>query len=194
MPKIVSRSEKDLIYEDIYEGTINLITKKGLKGITVDDIIKATKMAKGSFYKYYPSKEECLYDVILKYERKLLEKMKPIFSEQLTKREKYKKILKEVYLADDSLVLYVKPEDIWVLIRKLPAEYTKKNQTKAIFNFEYILQMFGINRKKIKMEVLDYLVSSLHYIASRGGNTTERKIALDLLVNSIVEYLINGEN
>jgi len=194
MPKIVSEREKDLIYEDIYEGTINLIMKKGLKEITVDDIIKATKMAKGSFYKYYPSKEECLYDVILKYERKLLERMKPIFSEQLPKREKYKKVLQEVYLADDSLILYVKPEDIWVLIRKLPAEYIKKNQAKANFNFEYILKLFGLNRKKINMEVLDHLISSLHYIASRGGNTPERKVALELLVNSIVEYLINDKN
>ena len=149
-------------------------------------------MAKGSFYKYYPSKEVCLYEVIRRYERELFGRIKPVFSEPLPKREMFKKVFKEIYLADDSLILCVKPEDVKVLLRKLPAEYVGKEQTKAKLNFEYILQLFGLDRNKISMGVLDHLICSMHFVASQDGKTSEKKAALELLVNTVAEYLING--
>jgi AcrR family transcriptional regulator len=194
MPKIISEHEKDMIYEAIYQSTIKLISKKGLKGITVDNITNDVKMAKGSFYKYHKSKEECLYYVITRYEQELLEKMKPVIAEPLSKKGIFKKVLQEIYLADDSLFLYIKPEDIKVLLRKLPAEYADELQTKSKLNFEYILQLFGLDRTKISMGVLNNLISSIHFIASQDNETPERKVALELLVNTVVEYLITGIN
>ena len=194
MPKVVSDREKDMIYEAIYQSTVKLIPKKRLNGITVEDIINSVNMAKGSFYKYYQSKNICLYDVITRCERELFDKIKPVFSEPLSKREMFKKVFKEIYLGDESLVLYVKPEEIKVLMRKLPAQYAGKGQAKAKLNFEYILQLFGLDRNIISMGVLDHLICSMHFIASQDGETAERKVALELLVNAVVEYLISGIN
>ena len=69
MPKIISNREKEMILDAIYQSTIKLIKEKGLRSVTVDEITQNVNIAKGSFYKYYLTKEECLYQVIKRSER-----------------------------------------------------------------------------------------------------------------------------
>lgn len=68
MPKIISEAEKQLTQDSIYEAGIALIRKKGMKHVTVDDIVNAVGIGKGSFYSYYPSIEELLYNIMKRAE------------------------------------------------------------------------------------------------------------------------------
>ena len=52
MPKIVSEKERKLIQEAIYEKTVRLIKDKGIRAVTVEDIVTAVGIGKGSFYTY----------------------------------------------------------------------------------------------------------------------------------------------
>lgn len=50
-----------------------LFSSSGLKKTTVDDLVKAAGIAKGSFYKFYPSKEMLYMEIIESEERTLRE-------------------------------------------------------------------------------------------------------------------------
>jgi|GEM_PF-6613484 len=54
MPKIVTEEEKNQLREAMYRETIRLIKIKGMKKITVEDIIHAVGIAKGTFYRIFP--------------------------------------------------------------------------------------------------------------------------------------------
>src|SRR2546423_608348 len=55
----------------IIEEAIKLIAEKGYHATSVQDIVKKCEMAKGSFYKYFRSKEELLIS-IFKYYHELI--------------------------------------------------------------------------------------------------------------------------
>ncbi len=48
----------------IIENASRIFSEKGYRGTTVDDVVQATGIAKGTFYLYFESKEELLIEVI----------------------------------------------------------------------------------------------------------------------------------
>ena len=75
MPRKLTDTEIEAQKEFMYERTVQLILRKGISAITLDDILDAVQMAKGSFYRYYTSKEMFLYEVVKKNERLMFEKL-----------------------------------------------------------------------------------------------------------------------
>ena len=192
MPKIISNREKEMILDAIYQSTIKLIKEKGLRGVTVDEITQNVNIAKGSFYKYYLTKEECLYQVIKRSESEMFERV----SSELTRLKSCKtlitNVLREIFIAEDSLVLYTTPEDLEVLLRKLPLEYIQSEQVISTDYFEQTLQLLGIDKEKINFAVFSHLMNSLHFIASKRDNKDGKKEAMELIIDTIAEYLAGG--
>ncbi|MGG3282067.1 TetR/AcrR family transcriptional regulator [Paenibacillus solani] len=194
MPKIVTEREKDLVREAMFTKGIELIRKKGVRRITVEDITNATHIGKGSFYSYYNSKEELLYSIIKKSESRMFERVEVVLSERISLKERLVKALKEVYLAADSIVLYVSPSDIELLLRKLPAEAADQEAIKSNDYFSRTLSLCGIDESRCEMDVLAYLMNALHFIGSTDMSFGERgrDKALDILVHSIADYMTGG--
>ncbi|MBN3524408.1 TetR/AcrR family transcriptional regulator [Paenibacillus apiarius] len=194
MPKIVTEHEKEMVREAMYTKGIELIRKKGVKRVTVEDITIATNIGKGSFYSYYNSKEELLYTIIKKNEQSMFERVEALLSEEIHVKEKIVRALKEIYLATDSIVLYVSPSDIEYLLRKLPEEAADWETVKSNDYFSRTLSLCGIDDSECEMDVLAYLMNALHYIGSTEMPFGDRgkKKALDILVHSIADYMAGG--
>ncbi|MGG3307273.1 TetR/AcrR family transcriptional regulator [Paenibacillus lautus] len=194
MPKIVTEHEKDMVREAMFTQGIELIRKKGVKRITVEDITSATHIGKGSFYSYYNSKEELLFSIIKKSESRMFERVEAVLSENANLNERLVKVLKEIYLAADSIVLYVSPTDIELLLRKLPAEVADREASKSNNYFSRTLSLCGIDESRCEMDVLAYLMNALHFVGSTDMSFGERgrEKALDLLVHAIADYMTGG--
>ncbi|MGG4094845.1 TetR/AcrR family transcriptional regulator [Paenibacillus lautus] len=194
MPKIVTEHEKDMVREAMFTQGIELIRKKGVKRITVEDITSATHIGKGSFYSYYNSKEELLYSIIKKSESRMFERVEAVLSENANLNERLVKVLKEIYLAADSIVLYVSPSDIELLLRKLPAEVADREASKSNNYFSKTVSLCGIDESRCEMDVLAYLMNALHFVGSTDMSFGERgrEKALDLLVHAIADYMTGG--
>ncbi|AJS58737.1 TetR/AcrR family transcriptional regulator [Paenibacillus sp. IHBB 10380] len=194
MPKIVTEHEKEMVREAMYTKGIELIRKKGVKRVTVEDITNATNIGKGSFYSYYNSKEELLYTIIKKSENRMFEKVESVLSEKIKLKERLIKALKEIYLAADSIVLYVSPSDIEYLLRKLPDEAADWEALKSNDYFSRTLSLCGIDESGCEIDVLAYLMNALHFMGSTDMPFGERgrEKALDILVHSIADYMAGG--
>ncbi|MCL1819755.1 MAG: TetR/AcrR family transcriptional regulator [Oscillospiraceae bacterium] len=192
MPKILTDREKEMTMDAIYQKTVELIKEKGLRGVTVDDITRRANMAKGSFYKYYPTKEECLYEVIKRTEKEMFSKVKEILANTKPSKEIVAKALNEVYIGNNSIILYTTPNDFETLMRKLPEEYAKREAEKAVDYFGQTMYLLGIDGTKINLGILDNLMSSLAFLASKKNNQIENKEAMRLIVSTIAEYLTGG--
>lgn len=71
MPRSFSSEEFIVIKQRLLEQGKILFSSLGLRKTTVDDLVKAAGIAKGSFYKFFPSKE-VLYMEIIEEEEKAL--------------------------------------------------------------------------------------------------------------------------
>lgn len=196
MPKIVSEEEKALVKEALYQKGLLLIREKGLKFVTVDDVVKSVGIGKGSFYSYYPSKEELLYSIVKKAEKKGFDTLLTIQYNEGSFRDKIIMVLNEIYLAPDSIALYVQPSDLEYLMRKLPDKIEEWENEKPKTNFKHVAELFGIDETDSNFGVLAYLMDELHYLATRKATYGEsnRRQTLDIIVNAIAEFLVEKRN
>ncbi|MBU5675183.1 TetR/AcrR family transcriptional regulator [Alkaliphilus sp. MSJ-5] len=195
MPKIVSENEKQRIKELMFEKGVDLIKQKGIKKVTVEDITKAAGIGKGSFYLYYDSKEELLYDILKRCETNMFNRIEALKGENIDKREKAIKAAKEIYLAPDSIILYVSPTDFENLLHRLPSEIYEKEKEKSKDYFKRTSEIFEIDETVCDVNVLSQLMDALSFVASNSNNfySEGRQKALDILVTAIAEY-IAGED
>ncbi len=99
MPKIVTEQDKESAKDLMIEKTTELIKSKGLKKVTVGEIVKSCGIATGSFYLYYNSKEELLYDLWKRSEQQTFERIEALKDSSFSRKEKVIKGLHEIYLA-----------------------------------------------------------------------------------------------
>lgn len=191
MPKVISEQEKMQIKNAMYVKGIELIRKKGMKRVTVDDIAAAVQIAKGSFYAYYSSKEEFLYRTIKHNEQALLDRILELEASSYNFKEKIIYALHALYLAPDSLALYVQASDLEYLMRKLPDSIHNMEQEKSQNNFQRTMIALGIEDTQCDYSVIANLMDGLHFVASNSNSYSERgrEQALNILVEAIADYL-----
>ncbi|MDC7239493.1 MAG: TetR/AcrR family transcriptional regulator [Spirochaetales bacterium] len=71
MPRSFTEEESLKISERLRTEGKKLFSSHGLKKTTVDDLVRATGIAKGSFYKFFPSKELLYMEIIEREEKEL---------------------------------------------------------------------------------------------------------------------------
>lgn len=191
MPKIISEQEKMQIKNAMYVKGIELIRKKGMKRVTVEDIAAAVQIAKGSFYAHYSSKEEFLYRTIKHNEQALLDRILELEASSYNFKDKIIHALHALYLAPDSLALYVQASDLEYLMRKLPDSIHSMEQEKSQNNFQRTMIALGIEDTQCDYSVIANLMDGLHFVASNPNSYSERgrEQALNILVEAIADYL-----
>lgn len=188
MPKIVTDQERELIKEAIYEKTVKLIKEKGIKAVTVDDVVGAVGIGKGSFYSYYPSREACLFEVIKRCEREAFFRMEEVMSSVHSDKEGVIQLLKEIFTSQDSLFTSINQLDVEVLLRKLPPEYRAAENEKSENNLQKALQLMNLSEQR--MEVVALLTDCLSYAASSLSYSQKGiEKSMNILINTIADYI-----
>lgn len=189
MPKVISEEERERTKQSLRQVSIKLIKSKGLRRITVEDIAKAVGIAKGSFYFYYQTKEELLYEVIKAAEKKMFETVMAFRFDEGDFKQNVKQVLYDIYLAPDSIALYIQPEDIECFLRKFPAELRERENTKSQNNISQIGAFFGLS--EADSGTLAYLMDGLQHIASCEPEygQTSRQQSLEFFVSTIADFL-----
>ncbi|MFB3764981.1 MAG: TetR/AcrR family transcriptional regulator [Methanotrichaceae archaeon] len=59
-----SNDKREEIRHNIQEVSMNLFSRYGIKKTTIDDIVRAAGIGKGTFYLFYPSKEDLIFELI----------------------------------------------------------------------------------------------------------------------------------
>lgn len=71
MPKIYSEEEKEQIRAHLHAAANISLQQNGVKKTTVDRLVQTVGIPKGTFYLFYRSKEELLFEVILEYHEQI---------------------------------------------------------------------------------------------------------------------------
>ena len=188
MPKIISEYERKRTQEAIIKHTKQLIiAKKGIKDVTVDDIVRLVGLGKGSFYSYFKSKEECLYKVLETTITDVYRQIELIKTEELSTKEKAEKFVREVYLSQERVDYYFTTTDIEALFRKLPPEYSDMEQNfigaGLITN---IMEALDIGRTQA--EALYTLLECIEFAANKAISQQAKEETINTLVKSFAEY------
>lgn len=158
-------------------------------------------MAKGSFYKYYVSKELFLYEVIKKNERVFFNKMIQAAPKIRQNKNSAIEVMRGLFTNKDFLFTSLLPEDIEILLRKTPPSYRKQEEEKSKNNFITFCQAMSIAPNEEFFGELSYLMLALQAIITSPGNLGEtgQKKAILIMMQAIYDLIIeetenNGKN
>ena len=100
------KEEPARIREMILESASKLFARFGLKKTAVDEIARKARLAKGTIYNYFESKDELIRSVFRREEEKLLRRIKKMVSEESDPKRKLKKaILERLRIISESPIL-----------------------------------------------------------------------------------------
>jgi AcrR family transcriptional regulator len=65
----------------LFEVAMRLFDQEGYDAVNIEDIVRASKVARGTFYFHFPSKEDILYEAVRSGERKIVARMAAVSAE-----------------------------------------------------------------------------------------------------------------
>ena len=80
MPKF-SDAEKEFIRQKLMQEGERLFVSFGIKKVSIDEIVQATGIAKGSFYSFYQSKEHLYMDIAGNLQMRMWQEMDEFLNE-----------------------------------------------------------------------------------------------------------------
>jgi AcrR family transcriptional regulator len=170
MPKF-SENELEIIRELLLEKGKALFIEYGLKKTSIDDIVQACDIAKGSFYKFFTSKEE-LYFEIFKREEEVYIQIYNSITLQENGKNMMTTLIKELwsYLHSNPFLKSFYERNVQeLLFRKIPREailqYTedqKKEFTKVIDKLQPHQSIGRMRPELVVSMIRGVLVMSLH--------------------------------
>ena len=122
MPKVYSPQKREEIRNEMLEIGLELIKKNGMKKMSIEEITKTVKIAQGTFYHFFASKEVFVVEIAKEYQRKINRQIEKIINEKGgIDREDLRLFYRRTFLEDqDSVFRYLRREDIQTLIQRLP--------------------------------------------------------------------------
>jgi AcrR family transcriptional regulator len=190
MPKTFSERERAVIKEAMLNVGAALLRKKGIRQLSVEDITKGANIAKGSFYSFYNTREEFFWDIIKAEERKLIEEILSVASQDSDLKTKARKIFLDLYLNENCIIYFLPPEDIEYVMRKLPPERLEESRENGFNVNRKILLVCGINDSQENVEIVTAMLQLFR--AARYSNipTTEtaRAKVFSIMAEGFADY------
>jgi AcrR family transcriptional regulator len=66
----------------LFDVAMRLFDHRGYDAVNIDDIVRTSKVARGTFYFHFPSKEDILYEAVRRGEREIVKRMAAVSEEQ----------------------------------------------------------------------------------------------------------------
>ncbi len=196
MPRF-SDTEKEMIREKLLREGERLFVAHGVKKVTVDDLVQAAGIAKGSFYAFYTNKEHLYMDIIEQCQMKLWQELddfladhKDLRPQELTKRSFGRMLegVKEypILVKTDSAVMSY-------LQRKLPQDVLDAHgfeDSKALVK----LQEYGV-RFAYELPVVAKALQALYVaIAYLQQEEADHAVVVNLLLDSLIERIVRASH
>ena len=188
MPKIISDYERERTLDAVIRHTKALIVeKKGIRDITVDDIVRSVGMSKGSFYSYFKSKEECFYRVLEVAVADVYEQVELIKKENITTKEKAVKYIENVFMSEERVDFYFATTDVEALFRKLPPEYSQRENdfsgTRLIANIMEIMEIDAVHA-----EAFYTLLECIEFVSVSKISDEAKSIVINVLTETLSDF------
>ncbi len=126
MPKCYSDIEKEDIRKRLKENATECMALYGIKKTTVDELVKRTKIPKGTFYLFYESKELLLFEVLMDFHNDVQKRIEEGIGQMRgdSTVEEWTELLLEFFLVagNNPLLKIMTSSEVEILYKKLPQE------------------------------------------------------------------------
>lgn len=173
-----------------------LMLQYGIKKTTVDDIVNACKIAKGTFYLYFNSKEDFFCRLITDINQHFFAMAERLIIESngMEMKSKMKLFFENIFNTPELAFYFREHQSICELTEKMSAGSFTDKETMMIKN---LLTLGKIDTVKIKAEIVHNYIHII-FLARTSNLMIEeyREQLVSSLINCLVDYIFseNGDN
>lgn len=197
MPKF-NESEKEILKNKLHDEGERLFSAFGLKKVSIDELVKAVGIAKGSFYSFYPTKEHLFMEIVVSQQAKMWEEMDMFLQEH--KDLPPKELVKQTFIwmlqqfERYPLIQKIDNETTNYLFRKLPKEIIEEH-TKDDGDELLKLQKYGVCFKcdiQIAAKVMQTLAMSFFTLQEEDEFT--RITTINTMLDGVLNEIVGDKN
>lgn len=182
-----SEQENVLIKDQLRESAYAHAMKYGVRKTSVDQLADEAGISKGTFYKFYPSKEMVFLEVLAMVRERLFETARKTFDEfpELEPADRIAKAVIEICLhADDKGIIDFVENDAVYIMRRVPGDIASRFITDDVANINALMQYAGL-----EMDVdMDLTVATVHSLLL----LMQHKEVIGARYEDVLEILVYG--
>lgn len=190
-----TEKEKEEIRQCLLTKGKELFTRYGLDKTSIDDLVQGCGIAKGSFYKFFSSKEELFFIILQKQEEVTGRLIGGHLQENLPPKELISSFLHMAFrIADENPLLqqWFEERDSERIMRKLPRqlvkEFAQENDKKGIAFVQALIQ-----RGVLKKQDPEVINGVLHAVMLLRLHKEELdKDLFPKIMDAIIDYIAEG--
>lgn len=197
MPKF-SDTEKEMIRQKLIQEGERLFASYGIKKVSIDEIVHAAGIAKGSFYSFYPSKEHLYMDIAGNLQLKMWYEMDEFLNENrsLPPRELCKRCFLWMFseLERYPMLKQADGETADYLYRKLPREVIEAH-TKDDSHELIKLQEFGVHFKcGIEVATKTLQTLAISFLNLQQDHDVNQQTVMEIILDGVLKEIISDES
>lgn len=195
MPKIYSDDEKAFIDKRLREEAAYCLSTFGVKGTTVDELVKRVKIPKGTFYLFYDSKESLLFQALLELHEQMEQELIKRITALPDKRdvEAVTETILNLYQAADTsgLLRLMTTGELELLYWKLPKEIFTEHLAYDSDMIKTIFQALALTIDNIDDYAAAFRSQFITMIYKREVGEDKAFDALRLCIRGLVLQMFN---
>lgn len=191
MPAIFSEQQKEKLREQLLITGFELLKQFGYRKMTIDDITKKCAIAKGTFYRFFKSKEDFVYELMI-YERDKEKQalLDVLDSEGHLNQSAFKNYVKNMFHNSVNVFSYMTQEEITLLQASWPEEYllNVENDEKTT---NWLLSFIPNKSEEVDWRIFANYMKAIAIVEVHKSllNPETAEIFLDQLINDMIRYV-----
>ena len=190
MPQIFDKMGRDKVRIQLLETGFELIKQHGMKKTSVSEIAKKTGIATGTFYNFFPSKEEFIYQLVVYKRQSVKAAFEELTANGKAGREQFRRYLRRIYLEDNDVFQYLSDEEINILRSRWKEEYWK-NERNDEQTSKWVLSCLSGLKQDVDWKVFANFTKSISLI--RHGKEKlyeeEYEATIEMFIDAIIDHL-----
>lgn len=197
MPKF-SETEKEIIRQKLYTEGERLFATFGIKKVSIDEIVQAIGIAKGSFYTFYTSKEHLYLDIAGRLQEKMWREMDEFLQEHrhLPPKELTKQCFIWMFsqIENYPMLMQTDNETVEYLYRKLPQEVIDAHTQEDRHELES-LEKYGVHFKcDMEVATKTLQVLAISFLNFQNDKTATQNTVMELMLDGVLNEIVGDEN
>lgn len=194
-PRALTDLEKQKQREKLIQCGKELLLAQGIRKTSIDDVVRAADMAKGTFYQHFLNKEDFIIYLIWEVHRTLFEEVRQLIGNSTTEElpEKIRSLIISLFHSPEQLFFLKNHEDLHAVISIFPQGEMKSLKDMESASFEEMLKMARIDTEIVKPGVVHNYVHAIYFMMGTDLMMEEEiPDTFELMLEGLITYIFQG--
>lgn len=195
-PRALTEQEKDHQRLKLMAKARELILAHGIRRVSVDDIVKAAGMAKGSFYHHFASKEDLMMQLVWEIYQGFVAQAQTVIRQSPPQdlRRNVGALIRAILSEPDKIFFFNNHEDLEILIASLKSKDLHDFNALEQQAFAGLITLAGRDVQTVKPGVVHNYIHAMYFAVSDDAMTLgDLPETVDAMLEGLLVYIFGPE-